>query len=645
MLEFSVDLSRVFVDATQTLDLRHLDAADAADQIRELYGFLPGALEITVKNGVAAVIVRFEPKRVPDESMRLFGRAVKHAESGKYDQAANLFVAVCKDLPMYRDARRNLGMSLMEAGRMDEAEAALVQSIRLFPDDAWAHLLLANLYAKHRRDLDAAVPLYERVLELTPDDVYALTSYAAALLGQGAREKAKALFVRATEVDSAYPNAYLGLAQVKQGEGDAYGAIATLDALFRQGKTTDIRAGVVFEAAREMYLSLAEMYSKANHERLMELVDGRRIDLENTAERMPVQLVVDRSLTGIQARAESAWHRDGSRHVIRYNDQDQLVIPHLIAHEIEHLMLENEARLAGVNRWFVSTATTRERAIRGMRGDIERLKRRGLPDDVVQQFILSLVDGLANQLFSCPLDMVVEHRVRLALPELAPNQFLSLRATSEKNRQAILGSGASAVAPKRVYEASGAMNAAYAMFIDHLYHGATDYASAYKGAMADRGAELFELWADRIGTLSPGEELDLVDAFARALGLEDWFEWQADPTMQEPPAGATNPELLKAKSMASVWYLVDALKRFAKLETAAVAGIGTEVAMTGRTGLDYASTDKKYTIAAFPGERFTGLQMICFMYAAFQRIDPSLDIGMDLAEEYEMAKKLFGEQF
>ena len=46
-------------------------------------------------------------------------------------------------------------------------------------------------------------------------------------------------------------------------------------------------------------------------------------------------------------------------------------------------------------------------------------------------------------------------------------------------------------------------------------------------------------------------------------------------------------------------------------------------------------------LRTLPGQ-FSGLHLVCLLYAAFQIINPSLDIGMDFAREYQMAKTLHG---
>jgi hypothetical protein len=85
-----------------------------------------------------------------------------------------------------------------------------------------------------------------------------------------------------------------------------------------------------------------------------------------------------------------------------------------------------------------------------------------------------------------------------------------------------------------------------------------------------------------------------------------------------------------------VAYLTDALKTFAKVGPAKMRTIGVEVAMLGRSGLDINNPAKKYKLKNLPGE-FSGLHLLAIMYAAFQQIDPSADLGADFSAEYKLA--------
>jgi hypothetical protein len=57
-------------------------------------------------------------------------------------------------------------------------------------------------------------------------------------------------------------------------------------------------------------------------------------------------------------------------------------------------------------------------------------------------------------------------------------------------------------------------------------------------------------------------------------------------------------------------------------------------------GLEINDPAKQYTLKSLPGE-FSGLQLLAIMYAAFQRVDSSADVGADFAGEYAVAFRAF----
>ena len=90
-----------------------------------------------------------------------------------------------------------------------------------------------------------------------------------------------------------------------------------------------------------------------------------------------------------------------------------------------------------------------------------------------------------------------------------------------------------------------------------------------------------------------------------------------------------------------MWHLLDALKRFENLDARRVGEITFEVARLGESGLDYSSPEPKYRLTTYPEESFSGLQLMCLMYAGFKRIAPDQDTGMDLNEPWLTALGLF----
>ena len=204
--------------------------------------------------------------------------------------------------------------------------------------------------------------------------------------------------------------------------------------------------------------------------------------------------------------------------------------------------------------------------------------------------------------------------------------------------------------PSTLLRINDILNAAFALFVDELSEGATAYADAYRKFSTFSDSEkLFALWKEKSKDLKPGDEYDLVDVFAEFLGIRDWYEWKKDRGFIPPEGildnvvkdGTTNPDLLKAKAPASVMHLLSALKRYQFMEETVIRAVLMEIAVIGMQGLDYASQEKKYELKALPSERFSGLEMMCLMYAAGQRLMPGEPVGMDLNDEYLQALKLF----
>ena len=92
--------------------------------------------------------------------------------------------------------------------------------------------------------------------------------------------------------------------------------------------------------------------------------------------------------------------------------------------------------------------------------------------------------------------------------------------------------------------------------------------------------------------------------------------------------------------MDAVTYCRTAMEQFSKLPSDRIRTISFEIAMLGRTGLDVNHPDRKYRLKSLPGD-FSGLQLVSYMYVGFKLLSPEIDIGFDLAKEYETAKRLY----
>jgi len=106
-----------------------------------------------------------------------FNAAVVHFQAGRFSQAAELFGRLAGEHPQTALLHGNLGLSLKALDRLNEAEAALTQALRLQLDYPDALNALADILTTRRR-LDAA-------LELRKELVRRRLDYPGALLGLG----------------------------------------------------------------------------------------------------------------------------------------------------------------------------------------------------------------------------------------------------------------------------------------------------------------------------------------------------------------------------------------------------------------------------------------------------------------------------
>ena len=89
-------------------------------------------------------------------------------------------------------------------------------------------------------------------------------------------------------------------------------------------------------------------------------------------------------------------------------------------------------------------------------------------------------------------------------------------------------------------------------------------------------------------------------------------------------------------------YLLGALQRFEDMDESDILQVTAEIALLGRFGLDYASPDTQYKLRSLPDEQFSGLQLMCLMYAGMKRTHPEADTGMPFDEAYAAALSMYG---
>jgi tetratricopeptide (TPR) repeat protein len=614
---------------------------------RRQFEFLRLPVQIEIGDRTVTVSFSEESADAQAEAQKLADRAGKRAAEGNYEKAIALWKRVLEIYPSMHRARRDLAMAAMETGDIEGAKNHLIEVLRLNPTDSWGWVVLGNLYAKNPEELPTAEKFLRRALELSPGDAWALNGVAAITAQRGKMDEAIQLFEQAVAANPALPNPYYGLGVTYQRAGRLEESIAALERLFQNAKMQDSRSQFVFEPGRQLYGDVQGALVEKEHSDAFKAVENFRAEQEGLSG-YPVQLTEGEFKDKTSATIQMAWKHGRDHHLIKFRTglREELCT-HQMAHELTHLNLEAEARKAGKNKFFVTTGKSEQSALQRMEADLQKLQRKGYPADAAKGLVVALIRGLAGFLYNCPLDLLIETRLRERMPAIAATQFIALKMGAQEAWESQTIPEILEVTPRLILRAGMALNGANALFLDHLYRGACNYTANYqRGESFSLSQKLFQHWQKRLPHLGPGDEYLLVDEFAEMLGLRGWYEWKTDPgthqiTGTQTKEGTSNAALLEQKNPAAVWHFLDVLKRYDTLPVETIRDIAYEVAMVGRNGLDYASPDSKYTLKSLPNETFTGLQLMCLMFAGFKRISPEHDLRMDLEEPFLTALEMF----
>lgn len=185
--------------------------------IKEAYTFGEHQSEINIHDDFIEITIQEDvlPKKKND-----FDELIKLCEAKKYDNALSLADKLIEQQPAVSEYHRIKGQVLAEQDQPDEAIDALIEAVRLDPENSAALIMLGNIYARTYSDAKTAITFYERVLETNPENYFAVNNIGGNLANLGKYEEAKRYFNLALEINSNYPNALYGLALTASKQGD-----------------------------------------------------------------------------------------------------------------------------------------------------------------------------------------------------------------------------------------------------------------------------------------------------------------------------------------------------------------------------------------------------------------------------------------
>lgn len=192
------------------------DDKRVAQHLRNAYsrgGYTP---EVSVEGEIIRIQVD-ESEAVTTEAA--YERAVQYAQSGQYTEAKAIVRPLLEKGTRNAELYRIYGQILAEEGSTEEAINYLIEALRLNPQHTEALIMMGNLYAA-QQDMPTSQLFYGKVREVAPDNYLALNNIGGVLAKQGQLEAAIPFFERALEVKADFPNALYGLALAEYQLGD-----------------------------------------------------------------------------------------------------------------------------------------------------------------------------------------------------------------------------------------------------------------------------------------------------------------------------------------------------------------------------------------------------------------------------------------
>lgn len=616
-----------------------------------------------------------------EQSQQEFYEITTLCEKRQFNEAHSRLVQFLKKHSRHSEGYRILAQMEMEAGNIDKAIDINIEALRCDPKNAWALLLMGNLYSKYKDDYKVGRTYYDSVLKYSPDNFIAINNIAAIMMEKKDYDHAIPMFEQALKGDKKYANAYYGLAVCYYNQSENRKAFDTA----LQGCLLSNLRSENPQVMDELHkILIASAHAVVEYTNYMNVVLGIKDEIEMTYHQK-IEIEEDDTLD-LSAKLEYGPTHHCDYHLIKINPKKPFM-EHLAIHEMMHLQMNLEADKVNKNRVIYSNndnviafRTKYAAWIKKLVNRFDHSKAMG----VVQQ----IHAGYMLQVMNCPLDLFVEKRMYDKYPIVRAIQLLSLMEQETYNIKAIKGSENAKFVPQDIVQNSKVMNIVSSMNFEHLF--GLRFYQEYKPTKAqyDQAKDFYDEFM-AYDDYTPGEEYELVEYFMDSFHmndmmsmkplneyLDDSYERMEKTKMMRDAAlgedapeggnsfdGLTEEQKKKQdtfyaenkdgedpmKTMMMSMYMLGALEYFDGMDKMEIKKIAFEIAMIGTTGI---SPDKKsgYKVPSIPGKDFGGYQLLAYYYVSWALAIPEMLASLNLpfdnawAAAQQMWKKKKGNQ-
>ena len=555
-----------------------------------------------------------------------------------------------------------MGQILSDEGDQEEAINFLIDALRWDPKNGYALIMMGNIFAKHKDDIDTAIKYYNEAIAQKPDDHIAINNLGTNLLQLGKWEEGLKYLETAYVINQNYPNTLYGLALANEHLGNTLVAFGWAVSAMKKCGKNDTN---LFNHALALTLKTAEEF--VNTDAGKKVFNEYKSYLEIQTDKS-IKVEVDNSIP-TAAKIEFAENYNRDYHLIKYKEK-YLAVEHLMIHELVHLDFTNQARKAEANKLFVSTGDKKKIFIKDNAKTIHKLSKDGYPEDSIADYITALYEGINRQIFNTPVDLFIEDFLYENYQELRPYQFISLYGLLMEGKDAVTHKKAINLSPKEILSVSKILNLVSALYFKDVF--GYDLSSKFEASQTEikEAVRLFDEFKEYRKDKEAGEEYELVQHWANDLKLDKYFELIDEnefrnkrtnienllTSIEEDPFGLESDKEFKKEqtdtfiksqeeigiNMAVVMFMVDAMQYFENLSPAKVKEIAIEIAMLGTQGINPAEGNN-YKLSNIPKKDFSGYHLLAYYYVSWSNAMPEMvnNLNLPYAKEYEMAKQMF----
>ena len=159
-----------------------------ADVIKQKYSYGPFVPKVTLQQDL--VIIDIDTENIISQDTD-YNKTVALCEQGKYKEAKPILEKLIEQNPTNSEFHRILGQILSEQGEQEEAINALIDALRWNSSNGWALMMMGNIFARHKKDVNTALKYYDQAILVNKADHITLANVAYLLFQENKLEEAK----------------------------------------------------------------------------------------------------------------------------------------------------------------------------------------------------------------------------------------------------------------------------------------------------------------------------------------------------------------------------------------------------------------------------------------------------------------------